>query len=96
MPELVAVRLEPGEDGHHEHVGLVGYHSDHLKHAEPIMVAPDRIFAKQALGESFWVMLDGRRVDVVPGACPVCGTTPYVRTAADSGDGERLMELPPG
>ena len=95
VPELVAVRLEPGKDGRHEHVGLVGYHSDHLR-VEPIMIPPERIFQKEALGEKFWVTIDGQRVDVVRGACPVCGQEPYVRTAADTGDTERLMELPPG
>jgi hypothetical protein len=95
VPELVAVRLEPGRDGKHDHVGLVGYHSDHLK-TEPVMVPPQRVFEKQALGEKFWVTVDGQRTDLVPGACPVCGAEPYIRTAADSGEAERLLELPQG
>ncbi|MCA1834770.1 MAG: hypothetical protein ABR548_09455 [Actinomycetota bacterium] len=95
MPEIVAVRPEQGKDGQHEHVGLLGYHSDHLK-SEPIMVPPQRIIDKEALGEKFWVTIDGERTDLVVGKCPVCSIEPYLRTAADSGDTERLLELPPG
>ena len=93
MPEIVAVRLKPAEDGEHEHVDLLAYHSTHLK-TEPIFVVPDRIPDKEILGEKFWVTVDGQRADIVIGKCPVCGLEPYPRTSADTTDVERLKDLP--
>lgn len=95
MPELVAVRVGLAKDAAHEHIELVGYQSDHLK-AEPVMVPQERILQKEALGEKFWVTVDGERTDLVGGKCPACGIEPYLRTAKDEGDKERLRDLPPG
>ncbi len=93
MPEIVAVRLKPAEDGEHEHVDLLGYHSTHLK-TEPVMVAPNRIRENAIVGEKYWVTVNGERADITFGACPICGMQPYPRASADSGDVERLKELP--
>ncbi len=98
MPQIVAVRLEPSEDGSHEHVALIGYASDHLltgedRTPEPIMIPPVRVLAQKALGESFWATVAGERADIVMGACPFCGYQPYARTSADADRTEHLKLL---
>jgi hypothetical protein len=93
VPEIVAVRLKLADDGAHEHVDLLGYHSTHLK-TEPVMVAPQRIRDNAILGESYWVTANGERAEIIFKECPVCGLEPYPRTSLDSGDVEHLKELP--
>lgn len=94
MPEIVAIRTgladRPPE---HQHVVLVGYFTPHIPH-EPLMIAPARIKEKMLVLEKFWITVDGEKVDVVTGTCPVCGEEPYLRTAKDSGDTELLKNLP--
>lgn len=94
MPEIVAIRTEPADRGpEHEHVVLVGYFTPHIPH-EPLMIAPDRIGEKMLVLEKFWITVDGEKVDVVDGECPICGEKPYLRTAKDSGETELLKNLP--
>lgn len=94
MPEITAIRTEAAEQGpEHEHVALVGYYTPHIPY-EPLMIPPERIREKMLVLEKFWITVDGEKVDVVEGACPVCAATPYLRTAKDSGDAELLKNLP--
>lgn len=92
MPlQIVGVRLEQ-KDAEHDHVSLVGYHSPHIA-AEPIMLSAERTIQRIGIGDKFVVKANGDETEVVAGACPVCGETPYLRTKADAGDEQKLMSL---
>lgn len=94
MPEIVAVRTAEAETPpEHDHVVLVGYRSSHIQR-EPIMIAPQRVHEKALVLEKFWVTVEGEKVAVVSGKCPVCGHEPYLRTQKDAGDEELLKGLP--
>ena len=94
MPEVVAVRKKESDDRTHDHVDLVGYHTDHLTSGEPIMVSTERVINKM-LYVRFWTKtLAGEETDLVSGKCSVCGHEPYLRTAADAENEEKLLALP--
>jgi hypothetical protein len=95
MPEVVARKAVLSDDGTHEHVLLVGYASPHLGAGEPITIDVERLVQKQAIGERFTVATADGEAEVVAGACPVCGLEPYLRTTADTGVRQLLLELPP-
>jgi hypothetical protein len=94
MPEVVARRMELADDGRHEHVALVGYHSDHLTSGEPITIDVGRVLSKTATGERFFVKTADGEAEIVAGKCPVCGHEPYLRTSADAEGEEKLLVLP--
>lgn len=92
--KVVSSRVEQA-DAKHDHVVLVGYHSSHLA-AEPIMLSPERVIQRTALGDRFFIVEGETEHDVVEGKCPECGHEPYLRTKGDQGDEQKLMALPPG
>lgn len=89
--QVVGVRVEQA-DAKHDHVALVGYHSPHLAQ-EPIMLSAERTIERSGIGDRFFIVVEGAEVDIVSGACPECGHTPYLRTKADAGDEQKLMEI---
>jgi hypothetical protein len=91
--EIIAVRTKPSDDQTHEHVELVGYASTHMV-GETIYIPIERVFGRQAFGERFAVVVDGAPADVAPSKCPVCGHEPYIKTTADTGTEQKLLELP--
>jgi hypothetical protein len=94
VPEITAIRTEPAKNGpEHDHVELVGYYTEHIPF-EPLFIDPSRMRTKMLVLEKFWVTVDGEKVEVVLGSCPVCGEEPYPRTSKDSGDTELLKNLP--
>ena len=93
MPEVVAVRKKESDDRTHFHVDLVGYHSDHLTSGEPIMISVGRAISLM-LYERLWIKTPDGESDVVAGKCSVCGHEPYLRTAADAENEEKLLALP--
>ena len=93
MAEVVAVRKIESDDRTHDHVYLIGYHSDHLTSGEPIMISIERAISL-ALTEPLWIKTPEGKSDVVTGKCSVCGHEPYLRTAADGESEEKLMALP--
>lgn len=95
MPnDVVSVRVEQA-DAHHDHVDLVGCYSVHIA-MEPIMLSTERTLQRIALGEKFVVKDGDAEIELVSGKCPECGHEPYLRTAADQGDEQKLMGLPRG
>lgn len=94
MPEIVSRRLAQVDAGH-DHVDLVGVYSDHLKR-EPTTLSVERTQQRMAFGETFWIRVGGEQIEVKPGKCSVCGHEPYLRTAADAEDEEKLRALPEG
>ncbi|MHB8512723.1 MAG: hypothetical protein ACYDCC_11145 [Actinomycetota bacterium] len=92
--EVVAVRIEQYNSSH-DHVVLVGYHSNHIA-SEPIMLSTERTLQRMSLGETFVITQGDQTIELIEGSCPVCGYAPYLRTKADSGDDQKLMELPAG
>ncbi|MGH2792808.1 MAG: hypothetical protein ACRDKG_00740 [Actinomycetota bacterium] len=96
MPEIIAVNTKRSDDGTHDHVVLVGYYPGHITSGETITIPVERLIQKQWLGERFFIKLeDGTEAEVTAGKCPHCGLEPYFRTAADKGDEQRLLSLPP-
>ncbi|MFA5889982.1 MAG: hypothetical protein WDA27_03350 [Actinomycetota bacterium] len=94
MLEIAAVRLVAADDQTHHHIDLVGYLSPHLPD-EPIMIDIPRVAQRIALGEKFVAVVDGEQAEVSVGKCARCGHEPYLRTTADTGENERLLDLPP-
>lgn len=92
MPEIVVVRKEESDDRSHFHVDLVGYDAGHIKD-EPIMISVPRAI-EVMLYERFWIRTAEGESDAVKGKCSVCGHEPYLRTAADGENEEKLLELP--
>lgn len=92
--KVVSSRVEQA-DATHDHVDLIGYHSLHLA-AEPIMLSTERVLQRIALGDRFFIVEGETEHDIVNGKCPGCGHGPYLRTAGDSGDEQKLLTLPPG
>ena len=92
MPEIVAVRTIESDDRTHFHVDLAGYQSTHIN-AEPIMISIDRAIDLM-LTERFWITTPEGQSDVAKGKCSVCGHEPYLRTAADGENEEKLLALP--
>ena len=86
MYEIVAIRLVSSDDGTHSHLELVGYASSHMP-GEAIMIPPARVLQRQAMGEKFWVDVNGEKTDVTAGACSTCGFEPQLKPDA-------LLELP--
>jgi len=93
VPEVVAVRKKESDDRTHFHVDLVGNHSDHITSGEPIMISVERAISLM-LTERLWVKTPEGESDVVKGKCSVCGHEPYIRTAADAENEEKLLALP--
>ena len=93
MPEVVAVRKKESDDRTHDHVELIGYHSDHLTSGEPIMISVERSISLM-LYERLWIKTPEGESDLVKGKCSVCGHEPYLRTAADAENEEKLLALP--
>jgi hypothetical protein len=92
VPEIVAVRTKESDDRSHFHADLVGYQSTHIN-TEPIMISIDRAF-ELMLYERFWITAPDGQSDVVKGKCSVCGHEPYLRTAADGENEEKILALP--
>jgi hypothetical protein len=93
VPEVVAVRKEESDDRTHFHVDLIGYASPHISSGEPIMISVERAISLM-LYERLWIKTPEGESDLVKGKCSVCGHEPYVRTAADAEDEEKLLALP--
>ncbi len=93
MPEIVAVRKEPSDDRTHDHVDLVGCHTDHITSGEPIMISVERAISLM-LTERLWIKTSEGESDVAEGKCSACGHEPYLRTAADAENEEKLLALP--
>lgn len=92
--EVVAFRTAQA-DAEHDHVELIGYRSPHIE-KEPIMLSVERTLQRISLGDRLFMRgKDGEEIDLAAGQCPVCGLEPYLRTAADQGDEQKLMTLPP-
>jgi len=91
--EIVSIKLAPSDDQSHFHADLVGYVSKHIPE-EPVMVPPERIIQRMVLGEKFVVTVDGDPVEVSAGKCLKCGLEPYLKTSADTGDVNRIEQLP--
>ena len=97
MPEIIAVTIARSDDRTHDHIALAGYRPGHITSGEAITFPVERLIQTQWLGERFFIKVqDGTEAEVLAGKCPVCGLEPYFRTAADKGDEQRLMSLPPG
>ena len=92
MPEIVRIRLKEADDLTHYHVDLVGYHTDHIA-TEPIMISTERAIQKM-LYERFRIKTPEGEADLVSGKCSVCGHEPYLRTATDGENEEKLQTLP--
>lgn len=93
MPEVVAVRKKESDDRTHDHVDLIGYHTDHITSGEPIMISVERAISLM-LVERLWIKTSEGESDVTKGKCSVCGHEPYLRTAADAENEEKLLALP--
>ena len=93
MPEVVAVRKKESDDRTHDHVDLIGYYSAHITSGEPIMISVERAISLM-LYERLWIKTPEGESDVVNGKCSVCGHEPYLRTAADAENEEKLLALP--
>lgn len=94
MLEIAAVRLVAAEDQTHYHVELIGYVSPHLPD-EPIMIDVSRLLQRMALGEKFFVAANGEQAEVSESKCARCGFAPYLKTAADTAEDEKLQALAP-
>jgi hypothetical protein len=92
--QVVSVRREQA-DSDHDHIGLIGYFSPHIEY-EPIMLSVARTLERMEHGERFYIKDGDAEVDLVPGKCSVCGHEPYLRTAADADDEEKLQAFPEG
>jgi hypothetical protein len=92
VPEVVAVRKKESDDLTHYHVDLIGYRSEHIA-TEPIMISIERAQSLM-LYDRLWIATPEGESDIVKGKCSVCGHEPYLRTAADAEDEEKLLALP--
>lgn len=92
MYELTTIRTIIQADGH-EHIELVGYLSPHIEN-EAITIAPERIAARIALGESFGVKIGDELVEVAGANCPVCGAPGQLKTKKDTKTQQHLLALP--
>lgn len=91
---VVSVRREQAEPDH-DHVALIGYFSPHIEY-EPIMLSVQRTLERIDWGERFYIKEGDQEIEIVSGKCSVCGHEPYLRTAADAEDEEKLQALPEG
>lgn len=92
--QVVSVRRAQA-DADHDHIELIGYFSPHIEY-EPIMLAVNRTLERIEHGERFYLKDGDAETDLVAGKCTVCGHEPYLRTAADAPDEEKLQALPEG
>ena len=88
MYEIAAIRTAASDDATHEHVELVGYNSRHIE-GEQILIPIERVGQRLALGEEFWIVVDGEKVPVTPSKCETCGHEPVLKAAKGS-----LLDLP--
>ena len=92
MYELSRIRTKViGPD--HEHIELVGYRSPHIDQ-EPIMITPERLATRIALGEAFGVRVGDDLAEVKPATCPICGESGHLKSAKDTKDFQHLLALP--
>ena len=92
MYELTTIRTVLSEDGTHDHIEFVGYASTHMP-GEPITISPARVIQKMALGEKFWVDVNGEKAEVQAAACEMCGFEPQLKTTADTPGDNKLFRL---
>lgn len=89
--EVVSVRREQA-DADHDHISLIGYFSPHIEY-EPIMLSVARTLERIEHGERFYIKDGDAEADLAAGKCSICGHEPYLRTAADAEDEEKLQAL---
>lgn len=87
MYEIAAVRIERSADQSHEHVVLIGYNSPHIE-GEQILIPIARVLQRQALGETFYLKVDGEMADISASSCDICGQATLAATKGS------LLDLP--